>query len=125
MPIGQVVIIMVLAGTAGGFTNFLLASHGLEFGSDRAAFEKTLPWWGYIVVGIVSTFLVPLFLSLAKNELFNEVISPPVGAANSPTIADLFVFVGFCLVASVSSRAFIETVSQRVIALARPGIQSC
>ncbi len=117
--LGTIVVIMLVTGAVGGFTNYLLSTTaGTAPGkpaNDKASdAAPQLRWWGFVIVGIVATFLVPLFLSLAQSDLF-QTLPTDVGSS----LNKLFVFVGFCLIASISSRAFIETISQRVLALAQ------
>jgi hypothetical protein len=113
-----IVLLMVVCGAAGGLTNFLL----LELNSDgdlkNDIKEPTVGKIGYMFVGIVAVFIVPLFLSLVDSNLMSEIVS-----SGQIIIGKAFIFYGFCLVAAISSRAFIQTVSDRVLALAKQASQ--
>jgi DNA-binding MarR family transcriptional regulator len=108
--------IMVIAGIVGGCANSLLgetddAPSGPVQGEMGV---KPQPWWSYIFLGVVASFLVPLFLSLVQSGLLTNMLIP-----EGPSPESALMFAGVCLVAAISSRAFIQTVSSRVIALAK------
>ena len=104
-----VILIMALAGAAGGIANWILNS-GVEASRPDAAGEADinptiqLGIIGYIVVGVVASFTVPLFLSLAQSQLLTK-------AVQGNEFADKLVFAGFCIIAAFSSRAFMRSVS--------------
>ena len=108
-----VILIMALAGAAGGVANWILNS-GVESGSSAETGEPgiastiQLGIMGYILVGIVASFTVPLFLSLAQSELLADVVK-------AEAFADRLVFAGFCIIAAFSSRAFMSSVSSALI----------
>jgi hypothetical protein len=57
--------IMVIAGGVGGYANSLLgetddAPSGPVQGETGV---KPQPWWSYVFLGVVASFLVPLFLT--------------------------------------------------------------
>ena len=93
--IGFLVGIMLVAGLAGGATNYVRR----EPDDDEAH-----PLAKALLMGVSAAFLVPLFLNMISSEIPGEKSGP-----------SYLIFLGFCLVASLSSRAFIESVSQRVI----------
>lgn len=98
-----IVGIMFIAGVLGGFANFLLRKE-----------YKTLSSWqeivwsiiGYCILGIVSSFTVPLFLNMISSNLLEQ------AKANQ---LNLLVFAGFCLIAAVFSRNFLENVYSRIM----------
>jgi hypothetical protein len=92
-----IVILMIGAGFLGGATNFLRAE--LEK-KDFSMFLKN------VLMGISASILIPFFLNMISSSLLKETTSD-----NSK----LFVFFGFCLIASLSSKAFIQTMSDRVM----------
>jgi DNA-binding MarR family transcriptional regulator len=59
-----------------------------------------------MVIGIAASFLVPLFLQMISSDLLQR------GASDHLA---LFVFAGFCLIAAISSKAFIRTLSEQVL----------
>ena len=109
-----VVVIMALAGAAGGVANWILNS-GVEASRPDAAGEADINptiqfgMIGYIVVGVVAAFTVPLFLSLAQSDLMAKVLQDP------GSLEDRMVFAGFCIIAAFSSRAFMSSVSAALI----------
>jgi hypothetical protein len=62
--------------------------------------------WQFIVIGVGAAFLAPLFLNMISSDLI---------ARSKENYYLLFVLVGFCLVASISSRKFIRSISDRVL----------
>jgi hypothetical protein len=102
-----VAAVMIASGAWGGTMNFFIA--------DQQA-EKPLPWWQHVVVGVGAAFMVPLFLNMISSGLIDGIRGTNT---QLPDLSKLFVLAGFCLVAAVSSRAFIRTLSDRVLQEAR------
>lgn len=99
------VIIMLIAGALGGTINNFLAP-------DASSDESKLHIGRSIVIGIGAALLVPLFLNMISSNLMTEV----VGTKDTPgNFGKALVFLGFCLVAAISSRAFIQTISERLL----------
>jgi DNA-binding MarR family transcriptional regulator len=93
---------IVVAGILGGFVNFLLAKP-----DDVPAPSKTRS----VVVGVAASALVPLFLNMISSNLISDI--------QKPDYTKLLVMFGFCLVAAISSTAFIRTLSDRVLSEAK------
>ena len=112
----QLIIVMIATGFVGGLAGFFIS---LDRGtnpqerSEESSARIVAPWLKYVFLGITAAFIVPLFLSLAKSDLVNDLL------ANGPVTSDIFVFGGFCLVAATSSRTFIQSISERVLREAR------
>lgn len=100
--IALVVSVIVASGSFGGVINYLLTKKRNEDG---------LKMTGSIVVGVGAAFLVPLFLYTVSSNLVND-LRPNQGNVD---FSKYLVFAGFCLVASISSRAFIKTLSDRIL----------
>jgi hypothetical protein len=96
--------VMLAAGVLGGSINFFISEQKEE---------KPLPWRQHVIVGTGASFMVPLFLNMISSNLLKEIR----GEGKEPTgdLLKLFVLAGFCLVAAVSSRAFIRTISDRLL----------
>ncbi len=107
---------MAGAGIAGGLTNFILDKYAKQ--SDTAGgvgkASSSLPWWAYPFIGVVATFVVPLFLSLVQSNLFDNLF-----AADTLPPKLVFIYGGFCIVAAISSRPFLQTISDKILALAK------
>ena len=104
---------MLIAGIAGGLTNFF---------HTRPKEEGENPWYGLfvefhlwkcIVSGIVASFVVPLFLVTTKSDLLNQ-----IEASASSFSSDHLVLAGFCLLAAFSSRAFLDSLAKKALLLA-------
>src|SRR6185437_10161032 len=98
-PLFAIAIVMFLAGLLGGLVNFFLA---------ETAVEKPLTWWQHTIIGVTASFMVPLFLNMISGDLIDKIIA-------TSDYSKLFVLADFCLVAAVSSRAFIRSLSERVL----------
>lgn len=98
----SIVAVIVAAGCLGGMVNYFLT---LKTDPER------MGPFANLVVGIGAAFLVPLFLNMLSSDLI-EKIHPAQG---NPDFSKFLVFAGFCLVAAMSSRAFIKTLSERIL----------
>lgn len=90
-------IITLCSGFFGGLINFLQ----LEYDEHTwLAFLKST------IVGIGASFVVPLFLQTISSDLITQ-----CGTDNKY----YFVYAGFCLIASIFSKRFLDTVAESVI----------
>jgi hypothetical protein len=96
------IVIMAASGSLGGLVNYYLAR---SENPNQSNLKESL------VIGIAASFLMPLFLQMISSNLLE-------GARTSDPLK-LFVFAGFCLIAAVSSKAFIRTLSDQVLKEAR------
>ena len=105
MPTDLLVIteVMLLSGALGGLVNGFLS---------EAPETARLAWWKHVVIGITAAFMVPLFLAMISADLIDK-IRGTAGQAGNPVL--LLNLAGFCLVASVSSRAFIGSLTERLM----------
>jgi len=90
--------ITIAAGLFGGLINVLLLDN-----------EKELSWLKFFrstIIGIGSSFVVPLFLQTISSDLINQC---------KDDAKYYFIYAGFCLIASIFSRRFLNTVADRVI----------
>ena len=94
----QIITVMLGAGMFGGFVNFYLSKP-----DDIPAPS----WIRSVLVETAASFLVPLFLNMISSNLIDLI----KGGDSSK----LLIFLGFCLVAAISSTAFIRTISDRVL----------
>jgi hypothetical protein len=89
--------IMALAGAFGGIINYFIERRD---NPQKSSMARSL------VVGIGASFLVPLFLNMISSALMQEM---------DQDSGKLLVFIGFCLIASITSSAFIRTLSDKVL----------
>ncbi len=103
-PIATIVLVMLVAGILGGLMNFFISTQEKS---------STMPWWQHMVLGIGASFMVPLFLNMISSGLIKEIIGASSTAPGDGS--KLFVLAGFSLVAAVSSRAFIRSLTAKVL----------
>jgi hypothetical protein len=96
----EIIAVMVGAGLCGGTANFALS---------RTEHSRWPDCFWSVVVGIVASFLVPLFLNTISSSLLSGLLSDSSGKA------DIYVFAGFCLLAAIASQAMIQTLTQRLL----------
>lgn len=97
------ILIMLVAGVLGGIVNIAL----------RAEENTKKTWLMNIVAGIGASMLIPLFLRTLSSNLLSNILD------EKPKPDDLLVFGGFCLLAAISSRTFIQTLSDKILKEAR------
>ena len=101
--IKNLIWITILAGILGGTVNYLLNQNS-EFSSGDCLKN--------ILIGLVASALVPLFLNMLSSDLIGSIRGSDK-VPNDPY--KYLVFFSFCLIAAVSSRAFIQNLSDRIL----------
>lgn len=98
-----VIPVMLLAGALGGLVNkFLL----------NPAEERVLSSAQHVLVGIAAAFTVPVLLNMISSSLIKDVKG---GLDDAAGLNSLLILAGFCLLAAISSRAFIRSLSDRIL----------
>ena len=92
-----IIILMIGAGLLGGITNYFRMDQEKK---DWFSFSKN------VLMGVSASLLIPLFLNMISSNLLKE------SASDS---SKYFILFGFCLIASLSSKAFIQTISDRLL----------
>jgi len=107
-------VAMTLSGVVGGLINYLLAEKPAPTG------WRLRKWWQYVVLGLGASFTVPLFLNTISSPLVADVVS----AEMTPQSASkLLVVAGFCILAAVTSRAFMQSLASKVLKVAEEAKQ--
>lgn len=101
------VAVMLLAGSFGGVINYFLT---------RTSDPENTTILRSITIGVGASFLVPLFLNMISSNLIDSIKGTNDVAGDN---SKLLVLAGFCLIAAISSSAFIQTLSDRVLNEAR------
>ena len=112
-----VVWVIAISGLFGGLLNYLLYKE--QDLLDPSARQEPLGGpgtavlvAGNLVLGVGAAFLVPLFLHVIGSDLFTNLSGT---SGEEPRYSQLLVIAGFCLVASMSAKTFIKSVSERVL----------
>jgi hypothetical protein len=99
----DLVAVMAVAGLIGGsLSHFLSLSDGKSHNWTDLGIS--------VLLGIVASVLIPLFLNTISSTLVTDLMS---GKDGSP--GDMLIFIGFCLLAAISSRKFISSLSEKVL----------
>jgi hypothetical protein len=96
--------ILLICGVIGGITSYLLEGD-LKEPFHWPNFIK------YLLLGLVASFTVPLFLNTISSTLVRDALA----SRHPDSIVKLLVISGFCLVAAVSSKKFITSLTDRLI----------
>ena len=124
-----ILAIIVVAGILGGIANYILLpkdSSNLSKDSSTASSRATTGLDRFfpmlrsssdlvrsVFLGIVASLLAPLFLKTISSDLITTLSKYKPG---NGIPFDFFVFMGFCLLAAVFSRHFLDTISKRLLA---------
>jgi hypothetical protein len=95
--------VMVASGAIGGLISFFIS--GTVEDTSRTVDYTPLSWWRHIVIGIGAALIIPLFLNSISAHLISDM---------EKDHSQIFVLIGFCLVAAITSRTFISTMSEKV-----------
>ncbi|NQW50809.1 MAG: MarR family transcriptional regulator [Rhodospirillales bacterium] len=101
---------IALAGAGGGWANYLLLT------ASRDGREQYPEAMRFVIAGAITAFVVPLFLSLAQSALVKAVFD---GWEKGTAFPDALVLIGFCVVAGFASKAFLDSVSTRILQMQR------
>jgi DNA-binding MarR family transcriptional regulator len=117
----SILLMIIVAGLLGGLINYFL---GMEKNNDVSESENSpkvknkndsegiIPLLRSLVIGIGASLLVPLFLATISSGLIQSLLDSTRSTSAS---ADAFVFFGFCLIGAISSRLFIQTLSDKIL----------
>jgi len=106
-----VAAIIVVAGLLGGAAAYLT-----EPVVDQAAAEpRRRALYRSLLLGILAAACVPLFLSLVQSGLMASIFAPPATPPRPPAFEDYLIFTGLCVIAAISSRRFLDSVSRQIL----------
>ena len=114
--------ITLVAGLLGGWAGYLLdpASSGAANSASKAQ-----ALYRYLVLGVIAAACVPLFLTILQSDLVSKIFSPVKEDGREVVpYSQFLVFTGFCLVAAISARSFLDTVSKQVMRDAQQATQT-
>jgi hypothetical protein len=95
------ILMIIGAGVLGGAINLWQARN------DKESVPKNCGY--YFLLSIAATSTVPLFLSLTKSNLLNNVLAKDLNPE------EWFIFFAVCVVAAIFSQNFLETVSKKLL----------
>ena len=99
--------IIAAAGLIGGYAAFLAEDRRLVADEGDGAPRRLR----FLILGVVAAACVPLFLSLVRSDVINVIISD----RNGGRLESLLVFIGLCLIAAFSARAFIDSLTKQAL----------
>ena len=124
---------MLISGLIGGAVNYLIGLPSSDDADDGAAPKvrrraRAKDWfkdealYRSLVLGVAAALVVPVFLQLAAvgtdgGGLVSRFVTEYMKTDGALAVAaeSLFTIIGFCVLAAVSSRAFLQTMSQRLM----------
>lgn len=96
-----IILVMITMGILGGLINYFInGTEKNDIENEKTEIMKT------VIIGIGASLLVPLFLNMISSNLLME-----TNGNNYKTL----VFAGFCLIASITSKTFISSISDRIL----------
>lgn len=105
-----VIGIILVTGLLGGYGGYLMEPAADPPGEPpRKALIRSL------LLGVIAALTVPLFLSLTKSGLMGNIFAPARIPPRPPAFEDYLVFAGLCVIAAVSARRFLSSVTDRVL----------
>ncbi|MCT0230967.1 hypothetical protein KQ306_08910 [Synechococcus sp. CS-1324] len=121
------VIVLLLSGLLGGLVAYLIdfsdrarVFRSLEDstgqvqidrrGKGRTQIDHSIDFAMHMLLGISASLVVPLFLNTISSSLVGEAIK-----GGQDSLHSLLVIMGFCVIAAVSSRRFIDSITDSVI----------
>lgn len=106
MCLFTILIISIFSGVVGGIINWTITS---------TQNQAKISIWKLITLGVGAALLVPLFLEFVSSEILNELTTCDCSKPSSESIKNYLLFTGYCLIAGISSQAFINKLSQSVL----------
>lgn len=97
---------MALAGIIGGAASYLLSSPS----KGSPPVFKDRDFYKAVSIGLVASFLVPLFLQLISSNLIDNTLADDKLNFNS-----LLILASYCLIVAISSRKFIEMITNSTL----------
>lgn len=105
-PLIVIALLIIGAGGLGGLGARMIAGE-----PPPAAAEPPPSKWRFTILGIIAAACVPLFLSLVQSGLIEEILNN----RHEDRLESYLIFAGLCLVAAISARTFLDSLSKRVL----------
>ena len=102
----QIILVIIISGITGGLINFLL--YIKEDNPDLQKESRIINFFYHILNGIIASFVVPLFLNTISSNLVSVIF-------DNPLRAEMLLFVGFCLLASLFSSQFLTGMYSKIV----------
>ncbi len=104
--------LITISGFIGGIVNYFMIADSskkllMQKKEGQHAPKMSFVFWRCVIVGLGASILVPLFLQMISSNLVQDVLNCRVDK--------IFVFVGFCVVASIFSRRFIVSIGEKLL----------
>src|SRR5262245_15385761 len=103
------IAVMIVAGVLGSYCRKVFERADPETGGDKPDRDALAVFFNTVIPGIVASFVVPLFLSVGKSEVFTNTVTGVHYTEN------IFILFAFCLLAAVSARSFVNALAQQAL----------
>lgn len=112
----SLVIAMLVSGWLG-----CCARYAVNFETSKETEVPARPWdintvWSVLVLGAAAALVVPLFLSIANNNIMNDILA---AQSLSSVASKVLIVSGFCVLAGATAPNFIESLAQKALNLAK------
>lgn len=107
------VFTLVICGVIGGVIGYMDELSSTNNGG-------VMHFLKYLLLGLAASFVVPLFLNTISSTLIKDVLN----TGSPESIASLLVVAGFCLIASISSRRFIDRITDKVLEQVKKAVEA-
>lgn len=101
----RLIVIILVSGAAGGMVNYLFDKYPGNKPTDDAEKTELMKAWQYIFIGISAAFVVPVVLLSTQSSLLTT---------SGKDAMDYFFIAGFCIAASISARAFLNSANAKL-----------
>ncbi|GAA4114707.1 hypothetical protein GCM10023067_15990 [Aminobacter aganoensis] len=111
---------LVIAMLASGWLG-CCARYAANFESAKETEIAGRPWdlntvWSVLVLGAAAALVVPLFLSIANNNIMTDILT---AQSLSSVAGKILIVAGFCVLAGATAPNFIESLAQKALNLAK------
>ncbi|AWC23848.1 hypothetical protein CO731_03321 [Aminobacter sp. MSH1] len=111
---------LVIAMLASGWLG-CCARYAVNFETAKETEVPARPWdlntvWSVLVLGAAAALVVPLFLSIANNNIMTDILA---AQSFSSVASKILIVAGFCVLAGATAPNFIESLAQKALNLAK------
>lgn len=100
---GLIILIITISGTLGGYVSFIFNKKDGEIAASKEE---------YILTGLCAAMTIPLFLNMISSKIIPDILE---ASKPSHTLSQALILMGFCIIASIYSKNFLGSVSEKIL----------